>query len=94
MLHLARRLQLGTIRYSNVVDGRVAAESRIRIQRLAGGRQYAFSNVVDGFSDQHWQAVISSGFTPITAELTFGLSGVSYKAFDLFYTPKITFLAL
>ena len=82
----ANRLQLGTFRYSDSSNGQVVGESRIRIQRAEGGREYIFSNVVEGASDQHWKAVITSTFRPISAELTFGGDGEQHKAFDLSYS--------
>jgi hypothetical protein len=87
----ARRLQLGTFRYSDSVGGKSVGESRIRIQRSPDGQKYIFSNVVDGASDQSWKAVISSGFAPISAELIFGGSDGSHKAFDLSYSGNHVF---
>jgi hypothetical protein len=87
----AHRLQLGTFRYSDSVGGKNAGESRIKIQRSPDGQKYVFSNVVDGSSDQSWKAVISSNFAPISAELTFGGSEGSHKAFDLSYSGNRVF---
>lgn len=82
----ARRLQLGTFRYSDSSNGKVIGESKIRVQRSEGGQEYVFSNVVEGASDQLWKAVITPNFSPISAELTFGGGGEQHKAFDLSYS--------
>ena len=57
----AHRLQLGTFRYSDSSHGKVIGESRIRVHRPEG-REYVFSNVVEGASDQRWKAVITPNF--------------------------------
>src|SRR5215510_7544824 len=67
----ARRIRLGTFRYSDSLKGRVVGESSIRVRRLEAGDKYVFSNVVDGVLDQRWTAVITSDFNPVSAELTF-----------------------
>jgi hypothetical protein len=82
----AHKLQLGTFRYSDISNGKVVGESRIRVQRSEGEQVYVFSNVVEGASDQHWKAVITPDFSPISAELTFGGAGEQHKAFDLSYS--------
>ena len=81
----AHRLQLGTFRYSDSSHGKVIGESKIRVHS-SEGKEYVFSNVVEGASDQHWKAVITPNFSPISAELTFGGSGEQHKAFDLTYS--------
>ena len=81
----AQRLQPGTFRYSDSIDGKVVGESKIRVQRSEGGHRYVFSNVVEGASDQHWKAAIDPCFHPISAELTFGGGGEQHKAFELSY---------
>jgi len=83
----AHRLRLGTFRYSDSSHGKVIGESKIRVHR-SEGQEYVFSNVVEGASDQRWKAVITPGFSPISAELTFGGSGEQHKAFDLSYSPN------
>jgi hypothetical protein len=84
----AHRLQLGTFRYSDSSHGKVMGESTIRVLKIhrSEGQEYVFSNVVEGASDQHWKAVITPNFSPISAELTFGGSGEQHKAFDLTYS--------
>jgi Protein of unknown function (DUF3108) len=86
----ARRLQLGTFRYSDSSHGKVIGESRIRVLRMhrSGGKEYVFSNVAEGASEQRWKAVITPTFRPISAELTFGGKGEPHKAFDLSYSPN------
>ncbi len=84
----ARRLQLGTFRYSDSSHGKVVGESKIRVQRSEEGHEYVFSNVVKGASDQRWKAVITPNFAPISAELTFGGSAGQHKAFDLLYSDN------
>ena len=82
----AHRLRLGTFRYSDSSNGKVVGESKIRVQRSEGGHRYVFSNVVEGAADQRWKAVIAPDFSPISAELTFGVIGEPHKAFDLSYS--------
>jgi hypothetical protein len=43
---------------------------------------YAFSNIVDGPSSQHWRATISTDFTPLSAELTLGDGQLHPKPFS------------
>jgi hypothetical protein len=81
----ARRLQAGTFRYRESKVGTSDGESVIRVQKLVDGNTYAFSNIVDGPSSQHWRATISADFTPLSAELTFGDGPTAHKAFQLSY---------
>src|SRR5260370_24621984 len=81
----ARRLQTGTFHYRESQVGRPDGESVIRVQKLMDGNTYAFSNIVDGPSSQHWRATISRDFTPLSAELTFGDGPTAHKAFQLSY---------
>lgn len=81
----ARRLQTGTFHYRDHIEGSSDGQSAIRIEKISGGTTYAFSNVVDGSFSQHWRALSSVDFTPISAELTFGSSASAAKAFSLFY---------
>jgi hypothetical protein len=81
----ARRLQAGTFHYRESQVGRPDGESVIRVQQLMDGNTYAFSNIVDGPSSQHWRATISTDFTPLSAELTFGDGPTAHKAFQLSY---------
>jgi hypothetical protein len=84
----ARRLRLGTFQYSDSSNGKIVGKSSIRVQSSEGGRDYVFSNVVEGASDQRWKAVITQNFSPLSAELTFGGSGQQHKAFDLSYSAN------
>lgn len=81
----AGRLRMGTFHYRDHIDGSSDGESAIRIERLAAGTRYAFSNVVSGTLSQQWRTLSLADFTPLSAELTFGSSASAAKAFSLSY---------
>src|SRR5882757_314067 len=81
----ASRLMTGTFHYRDHLEGTSDGHSVIRIEKISGGVTYAFSNVVTGSFSQHWRALTTKDFTPVSAELTFGNGAAAKKVFSLSY---------
>lgn len=81
----ARRLKTGTFVYRDVQGTADVGNSEITVERISGTDIFRFSNVVTGKFSQHWQAVTTSSFGPISANLSFG-EGAGTPAFDLNYS--------
>jgi len=54
------------------------------VEQIPGANTYSFSTVVSGKFSQRWRVVTTSGFDPISANLSFG-EGSRTPAFDLNY---------
>ncbi|HEX3966426.1 MAG TPA: hypothetical protein VHW70_00545 [Edaphobacter sp.] len=81
----ARRLLTGTFHYRDYTRESPDGQSVIKVEKVPGGTSYVFSNVANGSSSQHWRALISPDFTPLSADLTFGSGAAARKVFSLSY---------
>lgn len=80
----AHRLKTGTFIYRDREDKGDIGQSKVTVEQTPGANTYSFSTVVSGKFSQRWRAVTTSGFDPISANLSFG-EGSGAPAFDLKY---------
>lgn len=80
----AHRLKTGTFTYRDREDKLDVGQSKITVEQIPGANTYSFSTVVSGKFSQRSRAVTTSGFDPISANLSLG-EGSGTRAFDLKY---------
>jgi hypothetical protein len=81
----AHRLKTGTFIYRDTSDNGDVGQSKVTVEKIPGANTYSFSTVVSGKFSQRWRAVTTSGFDPISANLSFG-EGSGTPVFNLNYT--------
>jgi hypothetical protein len=90
----AQRLKTGTFVYRDMDHGKEVGRGTITIQGPINSRNYAFSNHAtfsesfSGYRSQQWEAVVTSGFQPVSATLSFGEGPNAAPVFDLKYSSR------
>jgi hypothetical protein len=76
--------KIGRFAYRMLVGGRDAGTSEITISKL-GPDKFVFTNHVSGAFAQHWEAVATEMFEPVSAKLAFGEGDKLRPQFELNY---------
>jgi len=79
----ANQLRTGRFQYRTLLQEKDAGTSEISIHEGSSRGTFIYSNHVTGQFSQHWEAIASADFTPISAKLSFG--DVLHPAFVLKY---------